>query len=393
MERLNKSDRLSLGFIGGSIDSAVGYTHLIAATMDNRWSVVSGCFSTEAQTNHQTARRYGIAPERLYPSWREMLEKERDRLDAVLILTPTPSHGEIVTACLNAGYAVICEKALATNRSEAVAVRRARDRVNGFLAVVYNYSGYPMIRELRRRIERGELGEIRHFQVEMPQEGYIRTQPDGNKPQPQAWRLFDGRIPTVYLDLGVHLHQLVHYLTRETPLEVVADQESYGWFPRVIDNVQCLCRYSGGIQGQFWFGKSALGHRNGLRLRLYGSRGSAEWCQAYPEDLTLCHANGRRETVDRASVVSVANDARYNRFKPGHPDGFLEAFANLYWDLAECLRDYRADRAWSSDEVFGVDLAIEGLSFFEAMVESIRTRSWQSLTQKPAHSVYREELV
>ncbi|MFW6170794.1 MAG: Gfo/Idh/MocA family protein [Planctomycetota bacterium] len=392
MERLGNSQPLSLGFIGGSIDSAVGYTHLVSSTLDNRWSVPAGCFSTDPATNHQTARRYGVGSDRVYSSWPEMLVEERDRLDAVAVMTPTPSHGNIVKACLRAGYAVICEKALATHKSEAVAIAGIRDRTHGFLAVVYNYSGYPMVRELRRRIARGDLGKMLHFHVEMPQEGHIRTEVDGKRPKPQGWRLIDGCIPTVYLDLGVHLHQLSHYLLRESPLEVIADQESFGWFPEVIDNVQCLCRYSTGIQGHYWFGKSAIGHRNGLRLRVYGSQGSAEWCQAYPEDLILCYSNGRKEILDRASSVSVASARRYNRFKPGHPDGFIEAFANLYHDIADCLRDHQADKQWSSDEVFGVDLAIEGLSFFEAMVDSIRTRSWQSVSREMGQTLCREEL-
>ena len=186
----------------------------------------------------------------------------------------------------------------------------------------------------------------------MPQEGFIRVDAQGNKPVPQSWRLSDGDIPTLHLDLAVHLHQIVHYLTGQKPEAVVSDQNHYGWFSGVVDNASCLCRYTGDIQGQFWFSKSALGHRNGLRIRIYGDHGSAEWYQANPEELVLSYMDGRREILDRAAAVEISNQRRYNRFKAGHPAGFVEAFANLYSDIADGLRQYKRTGAWQSSEVF-----------------------------------------
>ncbi|MEK7856197.1 MAG: gfo/Idh/MocA family oxidoreductase, partial [Acidobacteriota bacterium] len=135
-------------------------------------------------------------------------------------------------------------------------------------------------------------------------------------------------------------------------------------------------------QGQFWFSKSALGHRNGLNLRIYGSEGSAEWCQANPEELLLAFSDGRREILDRASAVSVANQLRYNRFKSGHPAGFIEAFANLYADIADCLLAYRTEGEWHSEEVYGADLAFDGLRFLEAMAKSAKTGAWCKVTDR-----------
>jgi len=367
---------LSLGFIGGSLSSAVGYTHFVSSLMDNQWSLVSGCFSRDPASNRQTAETYGVPEARVYDRWQEMILQERQRLDAVVVLTPTPSHCEIVTSCLGEGIAVVCEKALALNSAEAQRIISARDAVRGFLAVTYNYSGYPMVRELRTLIRAGRLGRIMHFQAEMPQEGFRRVDAQGNKPVPQSWRLSDNEVPTIHLDLAVHLHHMVGYLTGEKPLEVVADQSSHGWFP-VVDNVTCLCRYSSGVQGQVWFSKSALGHRNGLRLRIYGSDASAEWFQANPEELIISHTDGRREIVDRASTVQVAAARRYTRFKAGHPAGFVEAFANLYVDIADCLRQHQATGAWTSEEVFSGELALEGFQMLEAMVASTRSRAWQ----------------
>ncbi|MCX6907823.1 MAG: Gfo/Idh/MocA family oxidoreductase [Verrucomicrobia bacterium] len=369
---------LSLGFIGGSLNSAVGYAHFASCMMDNQWSLVSGCFDIASADNLKTADAYGVPPDRVYARWQDMLLREKHRLDAIVVLTPTPSHCEIVTACLKEGFPTICEKALAMNSAEAEQIMKVRDAVNGFLAVSYNYSGYPMVRELRNLIRKGVLGKLLHFQVEMPQEGFIRVDRQGNKPVPQEWRLSDAQVPTIHLDLAVHLHHLIHYLSGQKPLEVVSDQGSYGWFP-VIDNVTSLCRYSENLQGHIWFSKSALGHRNGLRLRIYGSEASAEWFQACPEELVLAFSNGRREIVDRASAVEVTGMQRYNRFKAGHPAGFIEALAHLYTDFADCLRQHKSTGRWTSEEVFSAELAAEGLRMFEAMVSSVHSKSWQEV--------------
>lgn len=378
---MNKTRPFSLGFIGGSLASAVGYAHFAACTMDRRWSVDAACFSPDVDDNVATADAYGVAPDRLYRGWREFLAAEKGRLDAVAVLTPTPMHYEIVIECLAQRIPVICEKALALNSSHARELAELCSKTKGFLAVSYNYSGYPMVRELRSLIRRGVLGEVIHFQAEMPQEGFLRVDAHGNKPSPQSWRLVDGEIPTIYLDLAVHLHHLLFYLTDQRPLEVIADQRRYGWFD-VVDNVTCLCRYTNDVQGQLWFSKSALGHRNGLRLRIYGSTASAEWYQAAPEEVLLSFQDARRQVLDRAATVELAGLRRYNRFKAGHPAGYIEAFANLYDDIADALDEYRSSGSWKSEEVFSGDMAAEGLNMLEAMAESATTGGWVSVNNK-----------
>jgi len=368
---------LQLGFIGGAINSAVGYSHFVSCAMDGRWQVVAGCFSRDFNLNIETARVYGVNVENVYGSWQEMLEKRKDFLDAVVVLTPTPAHFDIVMACMKAGVPVICEKSLTVNTGQAEHILKLRSETNAFLAVTYNYSGYPMVRELARIIQNQKLGKILHFQAEMPQEGFIRRDAQGNKPVPQNWRLADGDIPTLHLDLAVHLHQLIHYLTRQKPVELVADQNHYGWFNGIVDNASCLCRYTGDIQGQFWFSKSALGHRNGLKLRIYGDQGSAEWYQSNPEELSLAWPDGRREILDRSGIAEISSQKRYNRFKAGHPAGFLEAFANLYSDIADGLEEYKRTGTWRSTEVFGAELVLEGMRLLEAMVLSAKTKAWQ----------------
>jgi predicted dehydrogenase len=376
---------LQLGFIGGSLRSAVGQAHYCAATMDHRWHVAAGCFSRTGDINHATGAAYGVAEGRVYRAWRAMIAAEAARLDAVCVLTPTPSHAEIVAGCLAAGVPVICEKALCASSAQARQLGALRDRHRGFLAVTYNYSGYPMVRELRHLIRAGGLGRLLKFHIEMPQEGFIRTDAAGRRPTPQAWRLHDGFIPTIYLDLAVHVHHLLHYLTASHPLRAVAAQHSHGWFADLVDDVNCLCRYSDGLSGHIWFSKSALGYRNGLRVRLFGTAASAEWHQANPEELLLSHASGRREILDRGGDLSVAAQHRYGRFKPGHPAGFIEAFANLYGDIATALLAWRETGTFHSDELFSAELAAEGLGFLEALCASAATGQWKDIVPDALH--------
>jgi predicted dehydrogenase len=370
---------LALGFIGGAQNSAVGYAHFVASRMDNRWQLAAGCFSTHAETNRRTAENYGVPAERLYADWRELLLHEKGKLDAILVVTPTPDHREMVSACLEAGVPVICEKALACNAIEIAELLKIREQQRGFLGVTFNYSGYPMMRELREKIARGDFGRILHFQAEMPQEGFIRTSSDGKRPTPQDWRLHDGTVPTLGLDLAVHLHHSIFYLTRARPLSVVADHASEGWFRGIVDDFACLAHYEDGIRGQFWFSKSSLGHRNGLRLRIYGTEASAEWFQANPEELLISHVDGRREILDRAGNVALAALPRYNRFKSGHPAGFIEALANLYADFADALVEFRRSGEWSGETEYGAQIALEGLRMLEAMERSCLSRRWEDV--------------
>lgn len=370
-----------IGFIGGGINSAVGNTHRIAAQMDCRFVLEAGCFSTRTKINRETARQWGVDEFRVYDDWRTLLDAEKGKLDAVCVLTPTPIHAEIVVEALRKGFAVICEKTLATSSREAAAICRAVEARGGFLAVTYNYTGYPMLRELRQMILRGRLGRIHLIQIEMPQEGYIRLDKQGKPVRPQAWRLQDREVPIVSLDLGSHLHNMIYFLTAKRPLEVVADQASYGFFRPVIDNVMCLARYENDMRAQIWYGKMALGHRNGLRVRVYGDRGGAEWFQMVPEELILNDAGGKRQIVDRASsCVEIADQPRYNRFKSGHPAGFIEAFANHYYDIADALLEFRKTGRYQSPWVFTAQLAEEGLKMLEAISRSAKNHCWQKIS-------------
>lgn len=372
---------LSIGFIGGGINSAIGPTHKIAASMDGRWLLSAGCFSQNEEINRKTAEVWGVATKRTYASWRDLLEVERGKLDAVAVITPTPSHSEIVIDALEYGYPVICEKALAISSVEAKKIEQIVEKGKGFLAVIYNYTGYPMVRELKRIIQKGMLGKLNQVQIEMPQEGFARLGKNNQKPIPQAWRLKDHDIPTLSLDLCVHIHHMIDFLCGEKPMDVVASNSNFGFFRGIVDNTMCIAHYTGDLRCQIWFGKTALGHSNGLRVRIYGTKGSAEWIQMHPETIAIIDNMGKKSILTRSSVdVDIADDLRYSRFKAGHPAGFIEAFANHYCDLADSLIEYKKSGSFTSPWVFGVKPAVEGLSMFEAMARSAKNLSWERIT-------------
>lgn len=359
---------LSLGFIGGGINSAIGLTHKIASQMDGHFELVTGCFSRDKTLSKQTGLAWGLKDEAIYTNAATLLEEQHAQMDAVVILTPTPAHREIILACLEYGLPVISEKAMVASVTDARDIAQRVADINGQLYVTYNYTGYPMVRELRERLRRGELGSIQHVMVEMPQEGFIRSREDGSVAQPQEWRRVDGDIPTVSLDLGVHVHQLVEFLTDKRAEDVYAINSTFARVPNVVDTMNLVSRYDDDMVCNYWYGKAALGYRNGLRIRIYGSEGSAEWLQMEPEYLHLADVHGNIRLIDRtAGDNTVANQPRYCRFKAGHPAGFIEAFANYYADIAASLRGEPTGYSLSCDT------AVRGLEFLEKAQQSALT--------------------
>jgi len=369
--------QLKLGFIGGGINSAVGSAHFVACNMDNKFKVEAGCFSRHEEINIKTAEQWGVVSDRVYSTWQQMLISEVGKLDAIVVLTPTPDHREPVLTALKSGFSVICEKALASSSKEAREMLNVVEAERGYLSVTYNYTGYPMVRELREMIRRGKLGKIEQVHIEMPQAGFARLNRDGGPMTPQDWRLKDNEVSTISLDLGVHVFHMVGFLINEKPYEIVATQKSFGRFKQVIDNTLAIVNYTSDIECSIWFSKSAVGHNNGLRVRIYGVEGSAEWYQMDPEILIFNDSFGRQIRIDRAnSDTLIAHESRYNRFKSGHPAGFLEAFANLYTDIAEDLARIKKSTAANNEFTFTPRHALDGLLVLEAIEVSARERRW-----------------
>ncbi len=367
-----------VGFIGGSIYSAVGKTHKIALELDRKFKVVAGCFSLNKEENESTGKEYQIEKSRVYSNHNLLLSNEKGKLDLIVILSPTNLHKEHVLQALQHGYKVVCEKALACNLKEANEIQKQLNNNLGFLKVIYNYQGYPMVRELKELIKGNKLGKIQQIFAEMPQEGFERVQKNNDPIIPQNWRLKDGDIPVISLDLGVHLHMLIKYLSQEKPICLSAISSTYGNFKNIIDNVNCICKYTNDVNVSLWFGKTALGIRNGLKIRIFGSKGSAEWIQEDPEKLKFSDCFGNISILDRGSpTLKIANQNRYQRFKPGHPSGFIEAFSNYYVDIAESL-DYfiEFNKHNVNEECFGIEESIEGLKMLEKISFSSEKKEW-----------------
>lgn len=374
--------KLRLAFLGGACGSAVGRVHRTAIEMDQRFALVAGCFSRDPTKNLASGLEYGLAAAHVHDSFESLLSCAPAVFDAIVLLTPTDQHHEQVLRCLERGIPVICEKALATTVGEVAAITARQQAGAGFLAVTYNYTGYPMLRELRAMVGNGVFGRIRQINVEMPQDGFIRRAPDGSPLVPQAWRLRDGEIPTISLDLGVHLHMLVNFVCGGVPLEVAAHSDSHGNFPVVIDTVSSIVTYSSGVVCNQWFSKSAQGYRNGLKIRIFGERGSAEWLQENPEYLQVTDAYGTRSLLDRGSGnILVAAQPRYTRFKVGHPAGFIEAFANYYVDIADALEARMDGREPANPYVFGTAEALEGMRLLDAIALASRERRWVKVAE------------
>lgn len=355
---------LKLGFIGGGLNSAVGYTHYLASRMDGIFDVRAGVFSRSASVNKATGDKFGVEPDRLYHNVDEFLSAEAGRLDAVCVLSPTPDHAHHVVGALSSGFNVICEKAIATCHAECEQISSALADSKKFLGVTFNYAGYPMVREARQMILGGDLGAIQQIYCEMPQESFSRR-----GATPQGWRKRDYRIPCVSLDLGVHVLHLVEYLSGAEMLECAAVQESsFGKIRGVIDTVNVLATYTSGALANMIWTKAALGHRNGLRVRVFGEAGSLEWYQADPEQLLYCKEDGSRQFIDRGQPGLIeAGRQRYNRFKAGHPAGFIEAFSNVYHNFGEVIS---GDTSNDEHYFLSAAVAMKGIIDLEKKIHS-----------------------
>jgi predicted dehydrogenase len=374
---IKSSKQLALGFIGGGLSSAIGQTHFGASQLDGKWKLKAGCFSRGHEFNIKTANTWHISPNRSYDNWQSLIKNEAEKLDAIAVLTPTPDHAEAICALLERNIPIICEKPLVSSLDELSSILKILKQDKQFLAVTFNYSGYPMIRELKELIKNGALGQIKQIRFEVPQDAFVRsTAAKGNS---ASWRLQDGYLPTICLDLGVHLHHLSYFLLEEEPTHTMAEFSNHSSHNGLIDDILMWVIFGSGIKGSFWMSKAALGNRNGLKISLYGDKGSAHWVQVNPEELKLYDGSGTCTIHDRGGRMIISGAPRYNRYKAGHPAGFLEAFANLYSDIADALIKFDETGKQDNPYVFGFDHSVNGLSLFTAACKSNNTRSWQSI--------------
>lgn len=367
---------LRLGMVGGGQGAYIGNIHRIAARQDGAWKLVAGAFDVDAARGHAFAAAEGLETGRSYDDYRAMIEGEKnrdDRIDAVAICTPNFTHFPISKAFLDAGFDVICEKPLTATLEDALSLERLVRESGRFMGVTYTYSGYPMVHHARDMIANGELGAIRTVQVEYPLEWMATAiESDGNAQA--AWRTDpkkNGRGGSIG-DIGTHAYHLAGFVTGLKLEALAADLATFVNGRALDDNAHVMLRYEGGARGLLWSSQVALGCSNGVRLRVFGERASLTWFQEQPNELVHAKLHGRTEIIKRgADDLSDAAKVR-TRTPPGHPEGYLEAFANLYAGFAEAIRargEGREPTPIGKDIPTAYD-GLKGVAFVDAVVDS-----------------------
>ena len=385
MSHSDKHHRFKVGFIGGGIDSAIGRAHFSALNIDRNFSVDSGVFSIDPEANRDSGNHYGVDEKRVYESIPDFLERESLKMDAVIVLTPTPLHFEHINLALDKKLAVVSEKALCTSSKAAQQITERVQAEKLFLTVTFTYTGYPMVREVKAMIADGDLGEILFAEVKMPQESFIKQGRDGSAANPQSWRQSDYEIPSVTLDLGTHVVNLLEFITGSALTQVSAVAKHSGSVTDITDNIVAIGETNNGAAVSLIWNKVSLGNRNGLSFSIFGSKGSVTWAQEDPEHLVLTDKQGVVQIIDRSHpTIKVASNNRYERFKVGHPAGYIEAFANLYSDIAQSLWQFKAgelEKSMKNEFLHDAKNSASGLRVLEAIHESAQKKMWVQITR------------
>lgn len=336
--------RLRLAVIGGGPGSFIGAMHRQAAALDNRYELVAAALSSNPEKSLRAGRELGLAADRVYASGLALIEGEKEKdggADVIAIMTPNDSHFELASAALAAGFDVICDKPMTNTVDEAERLHAAVEASGRVFCLTHNYTGYPMVRQARGMVEAGELGTIRLVQVEYVQGGNAQE----SDPSPeQSWRHnpTKGGPSLVMGDIGSHAHNLLRFITGLEVAEVAAEVGAIVPGRIVHDYAGALLRLSNGARGSFWVTQAAAGVENCLRIRVSGTQGSLEWEQEVPQILTFKPVSGPAQLRTPNGPGTLPLAARSSRIVKGHPEGFPEAFANLYSDAAEAIAARRA---------------------------------------------------
>jgi len=368
--------RLRLGMVGGGEGAYIGGIHRFAARLDNHFDLVAGAFDVDAERGHRFAAKNFIDRERSYGDYLAMVTGERardDRIDVVAICTPNHTHFPIAKAFLEAGFDVICEKPMTTTVEDAIALHELAQTTGRFLGVTYTYSGYPMIHEARAMVARGDLGKVRVVQVEYPLE-WMATGIELQGNQQAAWRTDpkkNGRGGSIG-DIGTHAYHLAGFVTGLKAEAVAADLATFVEGRALDDNAHVMIRYEGGARGLLWSSQVAIGQSNGLRLRVFGEKGSLAWHQEQPNELIFTGLFGAPATIKRGRDDLTDGARVRTRTPPGHPEGYIEAFTNLYSGFATVIR---ARESGASAGPFGEGVpssydGLKGVAFVDAVVDS-----------------------
>ncbi|GGA90054.1 oxidoreductase [Brucella endophytica] len=367
--------RIRLGMVGGGQGAFIGAVHRIAARLDDQYELVAGALSSNPERAKASALELSIAPDRAYGSFEEMAKAEAarpDGIEAVAIVTPNHMHAPAAKAFLEAGIHVICDKPLTLTVDEAKELVDLVDRTGKVFAVTHNYTGYPMIRQARAMVEKGELGEIRLVQAEYPQD-WLTERAESTGSKQAEWRTDPKRSGAggCIGDIGTHAYNLACFVSGLELDELLAQLTTFVEGRQLDDDVQILLRWKGGAKGMLWASQVAVGNENGLKLRVYGTKGGLEWTQADPNYLWFTRFGEPKQLLTRGGAGAWPEAARVTRVPSGHPEGYLEGFANIYAEAARAIIAARDGGKPDGDVIFPtVRDGLKGMQFIEAAVAS-----------------------
>ena len=372
--------KIRLGMVGGGQGAFIGSVHRIAARLDDKYKLIAGALTSDPSTSKSSALDLGIEEERSYSSYIEMAEKESSRedgIEAVSIVTPNHLHFPVAECFLSKGIHVICDKPLTHNLEDAQKFLKAVENSKALFALTHNYTGYPMVRQARELCRSGEIGKIRVIQVEYPQDWLttplenVANSP-GNKQA--SWRTDPSKAGAggCIGDIGSHAFNLADFITGAELEELCADLSSFVSGRKNDDNAHVLLRYKNNIKGMLWSSQIAPGNENALKIRVYGDKGGLEWEQENPNYLYLDIYGSAKQTIRRSGFGTIEIANRVTRIPPGHPEGYLEGFANLYSDFAEQINANKEKRKPDPDSLLvpNIQDGLKGIKFITSVVES-----------------------
>lgn len=374
------SGRIRLGMVGGGNDAFIGGVHRIAARLDDRFELVAGALSSTPEKAQASGEALGLP--RIYNDFKQMAIREarlKTGIEAVAIVTPNHVHYAAAREFLKRGIHVICDKPLTSTLSDAKKMVKAAEASDALFVLTHNYTGYPMVRQAREMVADGAIGKIRVVQVEYPQDWL--TQDETFK---QAeWRTDPARSGAGGStgDIGTHAHNLARFVTGLEVESLAADLEAFVPGRPVDDNGHILLRFQGGAKGMLWCSQVAPGNENALRIRIYGETGGLEWAQENPNTLWHTPFGEPKRLITRSGSRAGDAAARMSRIPAGHPEGYLEAFANIYSEAAEAIIAHRNGAAVDPAVVYPTVMdGLRGVEFVDACVRSsARNAAWVKL--------------
>lgn len=373
---------IRMAMVGGGPGAFIGPVHRMAAELDGRIRLVAGAFSSDAGRSRDAGVGYGLDPDRAYADYAQMIRAEIARPDGarlIAVVTPNHLHLPVAAAALEAGLSVVSDKPATATLDEALQLRRIVERTGGLYALTYTYTGYPMLREARDLIAKGRLGAVRKAVVEYPQ-GWLSQSVEGQNKQ-ASWRVDPGQAGQggAIGDIGVHAFNALEFVSGRQVVGLCAQLSCVQPARRLDDDANVLLELDNGAPALLSASQISAGERNGLRLRIYGERGGLDWSHDQPAELRLNWLDRPGEVYHAGSPYLSSAARSATRLPSGHPEGFIEAFANIYRDVAQALGGD------PPDTLQGIDPGVRSMAFIDAAGASSRERSWTALNiQEPA---------